>query len=835
MIIIQGGNKKQEIINRKGGLVMKGGGFVMKGEKKPLHQPSGGANPREPLSPLTRQPIDVSDVDAAMPASPLPVRNNGTWVLRAEGSGTEHRLTAASSGEPIWVGRWKERVGVWLDDGGKPSKASRLHARLEISDGKLTLTDNNSANGTFVNSERVPANGQVELHEGDRLGFGSVPPPTDGSPQPNDEMPRFHFLLRLHRVVAARELANAPEIDFTAGNTPPHAPAPAPAQAAVEPTALPPPLAAAPSAAAFEAGEKETLLSLLGCMRSQLKSTQSALKAAQAEASTSTALHTVTDSLMVNELQEAEEGLQRLVSEMEAKAIEHAKALETLKEESSKEVARAAEEAAKAAKAEAEAQAAAVVQQQPQRPPQVPAFQLNIPAINQKAKTPQPLNTAVPEKGTPESEMSYFDLSQRLQELSPGEAAPPTDRSGGEDQPAEQQGCSQTVLLLPPTPPPPNPAVAGPSESELLRELHEARAGLAEAKAEALAAHEVARQAQEGVDEASSMRARMQEAEAEVQRLLEEVKAGKEAKEALKDARVAARASAVAASASECDAATKREECERLQTELRQKEAAHAARVEELNAVCKGLEAKVEGLAKEKEAAVEAALADLIDVHKATLEKSKEEYGRRVEEEAAKTRAAEVLRKAAVDEAKEEYEARMVAERALEMAAMEEDVDVVPKEEVDAAVVATAKAHAEELAVLMAKLKAFEERAEAAEAKAEAEAATRRTVEAAMMGKDKSSASPSPAPLAPLATGLAPLEGQRTRTPPVEEPEAISPLSEPEVPAGSGKRTPPRRNSGSPPQVQPNQQQQYHTPNSGGGHAQKPGMLRRWGFLFKNK
>ena len=134
----------------------------------------------------------------------------------------------------------------------------------------------------------------------------------------------------------------------------------------------------------------------------------------------------------------------------------------------------------------------------------------------------------------------------------------------------------------------------------------------------------------------------------------------------------------------------------------------------------------MEGLAKEKEAAVEAALADLIDVHKATLEKSKEEYGRRVEEEAAKTRAAEVLRKAAVDEAKEEYEARMVAERALEMAAMEEDVDVVPKEEVDAAVVATAKAHAEELAVLMAKLKAFEERAEAAEAKAEAEAATRR-------------------------------------------------------------------------------------------------------------
>ena len=246
--------------------------LVLKGEPKQIH-PRHPCNPREPLSPILNPPpvpVDISD-----PRSVPPLARSGSWVLRAEGGGAEHFLTAGSA--PVWVGRWQERVGIWLDDGGRPSKASRLHARLEYSaiSGLWEVVDNESANGTYVNAERVPPNGRLEIREGDRVGFGSVPTASSfaAAEDHGEAMPRFHFVVRLQRAIAARELANAPEIDFTA--PPPPAPLPPPAKPPGSP-----PAASAAAPAAFEAGERETLLSLLGCMRSQLRSATSALHTA---------------------------------------------------------------------------------------------------------------------------------------------------------------------------------------------------------------------------------------------------------------------------------------------------------------------------------------------------------------------------------------------------------------------------------------------------------------------------------------------------------------------------------------------------------------------------
>lgn len=64
------------------------------------------------------------------------------------------------------VGRTSSQANIVLDERG----VSRTHARLTCSaEGRVTLTDLGSTNGTFVNDERVT---QVELNDGDTLLFG---------------------------------------------------------------------------------------------------------------------------------------------------------------------------------------------------------------------------------------------------------------------------------------------------------------------------------------------------------------------------------------------------------------------------------------------------------------------------------------------------------------------------------------------------------------------------------------------------------------------------------------------------------------------------------------
>jgi pSer/pThr/pTyr-binding forkhead associated (FHA) protein len=49
---------------------------------------------------------------------------------------------------------------------------SHRHCELLTEDDKFVVRDCNSTNGTFINSQKV--DGQVELHEGDRLNVGSL-------------------------------------------------------------------------------------------------------------------------------------------------------------------------------------------------------------------------------------------------------------------------------------------------------------------------------------------------------------------------------------------------------------------------------------------------------------------------------------------------------------------------------------------------------------------------------------------------------------------------------------------------------------------------------------
>jgi hypothetical protein len=75
-----------------------------------------------------------------------------------------HRLTA---GENL-IGRGDD-CSVILDFTG----VSRHHARIRIADGRNTLEDLGSRNGTWRNGESV--NGSVDLADGDRIRVGGVP------------------------------------------------------------------------------------------------------------------------------------------------------------------------------------------------------------------------------------------------------------------------------------------------------------------------------------------------------------------------------------------------------------------------------------------------------------------------------------------------------------------------------------------------------------------------------------------------------------------------------------------------------------------------------------
>jgi hypothetical protein len=78
--------------------------------------------------------------------------------------GVEHRLDGVLS-----IGRDAANALV-LED----TTVSREHARLEFADGRWLLEDLGSANGTFVNGERIPFGARRPLRHGDRIGVGAA-------------------------------------------------------------------------------------------------------------------------------------------------------------------------------------------------------------------------------------------------------------------------------------------------------------------------------------------------------------------------------------------------------------------------------------------------------------------------------------------------------------------------------------------------------------------------------------------------------------------------------------------------------------------------------------
>ncbi|MCI0460352.1 MAG: FHA domain-containing protein [Gemmataceae bacterium] len=99
-----------------------------------------------------------------------------TWQLIVDGG--RHK------GKAIPIRRLPFLIGRGADCQLQPSAAtvSRQHCPLTVRDGKLFVADCLTANGTFVNGERLI--GEGELRPGDRLGIGPLTFVIDLVPEP---------------------------------------------------------------------------------------------------------------------------------------------------------------------------------------------------------------------------------------------------------------------------------------------------------------------------------------------------------------------------------------------------------------------------------------------------------------------------------------------------------------------------------------------------------------------------------------------------------------------------------------------------------------------------
>lgn len=161
---------------------------------------SADAAPSAPEAPKPEVPA----ADAASPANEAKPSDAPTGEIKPEAAPAEAPAAAAPSGAPAafkatlkivrggrkdqefpledgnnLVGRWDPDTGsfpeVDLDADDPEAKISRKHALIRIADGKITVEDIGSLNGTYVNrGARLVPGTAVELKTGDEVIIGKT-------------------------------------------------------------------------------------------------------------------------------------------------------------------------------------------------------------------------------------------------------------------------------------------------------------------------------------------------------------------------------------------------------------------------------------------------------------------------------------------------------------------------------------------------------------------------------------------------------------------------------------------------------------------------------------
>ena len=132
-------------------------------------QPQGGQTVYEPPSALELPPLEAGqpgavDPEAATVAEPSPVQASARAVLEV--------TVADGSSFRVELGEGRHHIGrapegeVWIDD----RTLSRRQAVLTVAGDAVTIEDQDSRNGTFMNGSQLTA--PVRLHVGDVVTFG---------------------------------------------------------------------------------------------------------------------------------------------------------------------------------------------------------------------------------------------------------------------------------------------------------------------------------------------------------------------------------------------------------------------------------------------------------------------------------------------------------------------------------------------------------------------------------------------------------------------------------------------------------------------------------------
>ena len=122
------------------------------------HAPAGEPGDEAALTP--------APAPAAGPRIALVIMNSG-------------RRITLDIGDDLLIGRKDNARGIFPDvdlglDGGYDAGVSRRHAILAYHNGVYSVEDLSSANGTFINGQRLPAQQAMRLKPGDELKCGTL-------------------------------------------------------------------------------------------------------------------------------------------------------------------------------------------------------------------------------------------------------------------------------------------------------------------------------------------------------------------------------------------------------------------------------------------------------------------------------------------------------------------------------------------------------------------------------------------------------------------------------------------------------------------------------------
>ncbi len=121
-----------------------------------------GADFSDPVGLVVGDRIRVGQNDIGFSVEPLFECQADEWWLCADLDDTKHQVTGC-----VGVGRGDDNEIMLLDD-----HVSRRHATLLLDQGIIWLRDLGSANGTFVNGERIA--GGCRLYHGDEVAFDTL-------------------------------------------------------------------------------------------------------------------------------------------------------------------------------------------------------------------------------------------------------------------------------------------------------------------------------------------------------------------------------------------------------------------------------------------------------------------------------------------------------------------------------------------------------------------------------------------------------------------------------------------------------------------------------------